>query len=214
MNIMRVRILLILPLLLGSTFAHAAEGGDYAAMLAYLTNSRMDGKALDGSSGAIAVNLSAGDFNQQANLRALAVGEQAAVRITAQQQQKRNTANAPDVAVASIGGQALGNASGLISINQASGTANAQLNTASAVLAPQGTSATSTDQWLANVCACKQDTTTAGQDQGRSAPRTRAAAVEAEAMRGAQGVVQLNQIAGSNNVTANHFLIDVGTTPR
>jgi hypothetical protein len=38
--------------------------------------------------------------------------------------------------------------------------------------------------------------------------------VEAEAMRGAQGVVQLNQIAGSNNVTANHLLIDAGMTPR
>ncbi len=214
MNIMRARTLLVLPLLFGSPLAAAADGDAYSAMLAYLTNSRMDDKALNGSSGAIAVNLSAGDFNQQANLRALAVGEQAAVRISAQQQQKLNTANVPDVAVASIGGQALGNASGLISINQASGTANAQLNTASAVLARQGTSETSTDQWLANVCACKQETTTAGQDQGRSAPRLRAAAVEAEAMRGAQGVVQLNQIAGSNNVTANHLLIDAGMTPR
>jgi hypothetical protein len=118
------------------------------------------------------------------------------------------------VSVASIGGQALGHAAGLISINQASGTANAQLNTASVVLAQQGIREASTDQWFADVCACKQQATSAGQGQQGSGTRLHAAAVEAEAMQGVQGVVQLNQIAGSNNLTANHLLIDAGVMPR
>lgn len=205
---------LLSSLLAVSTLAGAAGNTSYNEMLAYLTNSRIDGKALNGSTGAVAANLAAGDFNQQTNLRAFAVGGQSTVRITAQQRQQGNAANAPDVATASIGGQALGNASGLISINQASGTANAQLNTASAVLAQQGTSQTVADQWLADVCACKQETTSTGTGQPGTGTRMRAAAVDAEALRGAQGVVQLNQIAGSNNVTANHLLLDVGTTPR
>lgn len=214
MQTSRLRIAFMLPLLLGVAPVVGAADPDYAAMLAYLTHSQLDGNALHGATGAIGVNLSAGDFNQQANLRAIAAGDQAAVRITAQQGQSHNLASAPDVAVAVIRGSALGQASGLISINQASGTANAQLNTASVALAQQRTSGASTEQWLADVCACKQETTPAGSGQPASGPRTRATVVDAGAMRGTQGVVQLNQIAGSNNVTANHLLIDVGVTPR
>jgi hypothetical protein len=209
-------ILLALALTCASAMACAAQGDDYAKMLQYLTASRIDGNALNGSSGAIALNLAAGDLNQQANLRAVAVGNQAAVQIHAVQYQDANAANVPDLATASIGGHALANASGLISINQASGTANASMNTASVALAQQGIRQASTEQWLADVCACKQQTTSAdsGQAPG-SRTRVHSAAVEAGAMQGVQGVVQLNQIAGSNNVTANHLLIDVGgVTPR
>lgn len=214
MRAMGGRALMVLPLLFASTLACASGDDTYAAMLEYLTRSRIDGQALNGATGVIALNLAAGDFNQQANLRALAVGDNASVQVGARQRQDGNTGNAPDAAVASIGGQALGNASGLISINQASGTANAQLNTASAVLAQQGTSGTSADQWLADICACKQETTSAGTEPQGSGTRVHAAAVGAETMHGLQGVVQLNQIAGSNNVTANHLMIDAGMTPR
>lgn len=214
MNVMSVRVLLSLSLLLGSGMACAAQDDTYTAMLSYLTHSRIDGHALNGSSGAIALNLAAGDLNQQANLRAIAVGDHASVQIHAQQWQSGNAANTPDVAVASIGGQALGNATGLISINQASGTANAELNTASAVLAQQGIREASTDQWFADACTCTQQATSTGQEQQGSGTRLHTVVVEAGAMQGLQGVVQLNQIAGSNNVTANHLLIDVGLPPR
>lgn len=214
MSARRASLFLLAPLLLGYAVAHAAPDDAYSAMLAYLTNSRIDGNALNGSSGAVAVNVVAGDLNQQANLRAIAVGDQAAVRINVQQQQVGNTGNTPDIAVASIAGQALGDATGLVSINQASGTANAELNTASVVLASQGIREASTDQWLADVCTCTQQTTSTGAGQSGSGTRSRSAAVEAEAMQGMQGVVQLNQIAGSNNVTANHLLIDAAMTPR
>jgi hypothetical protein len=213
MNATRASLCFALPLLLGSALAHAAPGDGYAAMLAYLTDSQISGTALNGSAGSITLNLAAGDLNQQANLRALAVGNQAAVRIRASQQQDGNTANVPDAAIAGIGGHALGNAAGLISINQASGTANAQMNTASIALAQQGIRETSSDQWLAGVCACAQQAAPTGSGQ-QGSTRLHSAAVTAEAMQGLQGVVQLNQIAGSNNVTANHLSIEASPTPR
>lgn len=54
-----------------------AVADEYDAMLRYLTDTRIDGRALAGASGAIAVNQAAGDLNLQANLRGLAVGRPA-----------------------------------------------------------------------------------------------------------------------------------------
>ena len=113
-----------------------AGNDDYAAMLGYLANSRIDGNALRGATGASAVNLSAGDLNQQANLRAFASGGQA--QIQALQLQSDNQADRPRAASASIGGNSYVGGSGLASINQASGSGNAQLNAVSAELASQG----------------------------------------------------------------------------
>ncbi|TAN08518.1 MAG: hypothetical protein EPN38_02320 [Rhodanobacteraceae bacterium] len=201
-------------MLLGGGAFNAAHADDYSSMLAYLTHSRIDGSVLNGSSGAIALNVAAGDQNQQANLRVLAAGDTAAAYIRAHQQQRDNRTEAPAVAHASIGGGALGRVSGLVSINQASGTANAQLNTASVVLAPPGIREASSNQWFADVCACTQQAASVVPGSPESRPRTRSAAVEGDALRGAQGIVQLNQIAGSHNLTANHLSIDLGVTPR
>ena len=104
-------------------------------MLGYLANSRIDGNAMRGMSGASAVNMAAGDLNQQANLRAFAV--MAGVGASRQRQQQ-NQANRPLTASASIGGNAYNGGSGLASINQASGSSNAQVNVVAGVLAQQG----------------------------------------------------------------------------
>ncbi|KAG0923264.1 hypothetical protein G6F32_014335 [Rhizopus arrhizus] len=108
-------------------------------MLAYLDLARIEGRALAGASGAIAVNQAAGDFNLQANLRGIARAERADVAISAQQLQNGNRVlSAPLHAAAHIGGEALAGASGIASINQASGSANTTLNVVSATLARQG----------------------------------------------------------------------------
>lgn len=194
--------------------AALAQDDPYAGMLTYLDASRIDGQALSGSSGAIAVNVAAGDANQQANVRALVVGDAATTSIHATQAQHGNLASRPTAASASIGGQALGNASGLISINQASGTANLELNSVGVGLSSQGMRQTSADQWLAGVCACTQQTTPTQAGQPASRRGLYSVAVEATAMQGATGVVQLNQIAGSGNVTANQLVLDAGLPPR
>lgn len=187
-----------------------AGNDDYAAMLGYLANSRIDGNALRGATGASAVNLSAGDLNQQANLRVFASGGQA--QIQALQLQNDNQADRPRAASASIGGNAYVGGSGLASINQASGSGNAQLNAVSAELASQGIRETTDGALSAAVSA-----SAGGQQVGNTAApggSMRSVAVESSAMRGYQGVLQLNQAAGSGNATGNQLVLSLPATPR
>ncbi|OCK47770.1 hypothetical protein BA766_06905 [Stenotrophomonas maltophilia] len=188
-------------LLLLAAAPWATRADDYSGMLAYLDVARIDGHALAGASGAIAVNQAAGDLNLQANLRGIAHGGRADVAISAQQQQRGNRVlSAPMEASALIGGNALAGASGIASINQASGIANTTLNVVSATLARQGIRE-SDDTALA-----AEGSALAGgrDDAGRGvATGTRSAGVASTALRGFDGVLQLNQIAGSGNDTAN-----------
>lgn len=202
----RTTIASLIMLMAFVAFAPAAQAADddYAQMLGYLTNSRIDGQAMSGTSGASAINMAAGDFNQQANLRAFAVG--GSVSVTSRQRQQGNLANAPTVASASIGGNAYNNASGLASINQASGNSNAQVNVVAAALAAQGIRETAEDSLSHAVSA-----SAGGQhpDAASDSEATRSVAVESSAMQGFQGVMQLNQAAGSGNVTSNQLLLSL-----
>ena len=189
------------PLLAVIAAPLSASADDYSGMLAYLDLARIEGRALAGASGAIAVNQAAGDFNLQANLRGIARAERADVAISAQQLQNGNRVlSAPLHAAAHIGGEALAGASGIASINQASGSANTTLNVVSATLARQGIRE-SDDTALAaegSALAGGRDSVDRGAATG-----TRSAGVASTALRGFDGVLQLNQIAGSGNDTAN-----------
>nr|WP_240504224.1 hypothetical protein [Stenotrophomonas maltophilia] len=126
-------------LLLLAAAPSATRADDYSGMLAYLDVARIDGHALAGANGAIAVNQAAGDLNVQANLRGIAKGDRADVATNARQLQQGNRVlSGPLRATAFIGGDALAGASGIASINQASGIANTTLNVVSATLARQG----------------------------------------------------------------------------
>jgi len=204
-------LLAALAIALASEPAHAGND-DYAMMLGYLANSRIDGNAMGGASGTSAVNMAAGDLNQQANLRAFAIN--GAVTIQNRQHQQGNHADGPLAASASIGGAAYADGRGLASINQASGSGNTQLNAVAAGLAVQGIRET-TDSSLASTVSASAG----GQHPGNvtapgSGPRN--VAVEPSAMQGYQGVMQLNQAAGSDNVTDNQLLLAVplSSSPR
>ncbi len=200
--------LLVAPLTL-----MAQSGDDYGAMLSYLNHSRIDGRALAGANGAITVNMVAGDLNQQANLMGIANGERASVQVDARQQQagNRRLGDTAMDASASIGGQALNGASGVASINQASGHGNATLNVVTATLAQQGIRE-SNDEALAAPGTLASAGGQGAVNSGRSAG-TRRVAVEASALQGFDGVLQLNQIAGYGNATANQLSISVQSTP-
>lgn len=189
-----------LPVLLAAA-PLPALADDYSGMLAYLDLARIDGRTLAGASGAIAVNQAAGDLNLQGNLIGIAQGERAEVAINAQQLQRGNRVlPAPLDAAAHIGGDALAGASGIASINQASGIANTTLNVVSATLARQGIRETD------DTALAAEGSALAGgrDDTGRGvATGTRSAGVASTALRGFDGVLQLNQIAGSGNDTAN-----------
>ena len=207
---MRKAIALIVCILAAASAR--AGNDDYAAMLGYLANSRIDGNALRGATGASAVNLSAGDLNQQANLRAFAVGGAAQATVASDQSHRDDHADAPLHASASIGGAAFANGRGIASINQASGSGNTELNAVAAALAQQGIRET-TDGSLSAVVSAS------ARGQPSTSPRgpadgTRSVAVEAGAMKGYSGVLQLNQVAGSGNATGNQLLLAVPSTTR
>ncbi|MBH1638215.1 hypothetical protein I5U57_01985 [Stenotrophomonas maltophilia] len=188
-------------LLLLAAAPWATRADDYGGMLAYLDVARIDGHALAGATGAIAVNQAAGDLNVQANLRGIAEGDRADVAINARQLQQGNRVlSGPLQAAAIVGGDALAGASGIASINQASGIANTTLNVVSATLARQGIRETD------DTALAAEGSALAGgrDDTGRGvATGTRSAGVASTALRGFDGVLQLNQIAGNGNDTAN-----------
>lgn len=198
------------PLLAGAS-AHAQEADDYAAMLEYLAQTRIDDRAFNGANGAIAINMAAGDLNQQANQRSIAVGQLASASVGALQRSQANVATAPDQAFAVISGNAFQGASGLVSINQASGAANAELNAVAAALAQRGIRETP-DALLASA-----DFASAGlqavSEPGAARTQTRGVGVEGSALQGFEGVLQLNQAAGMGNATENRLVISTQGPP-
>lgn len=203
----------IVALVLASLVWTPAYAGDddYAVMLGYLAHNRIDGNAFKGASGAAAVNMAAGDLNQQANLRVIASDGTSIIHSS--QLQQNNLHDEATNAEASIGGHAFVDGSGLASINQASGSSNAQLNAVAAQLTAQGIRETTDDSLSAAVSA-----SAGGQHVGHAdasgGDRTRRAAVESSAMQGYQGVMQLNQAAGSDNATSNQLLLSAPSVLR
>ena len=179
-------------------------------MLGYLAQTRIDDNALSGSQGSIKVNMAAGDLNQQANLQALAIGENADANVDARQRQSADVHDVPGIASARIGGAALSGASGIASINQASGSGNAEVNAVSLALAQQGTRGASDGQ-LSAAGFASAERQRAPHPAGKTASRN--VAVEATALRGFEGVLQLNQIAGSANSIGNQLVLSVSTGP-
>ena len=201
------RTLIGLALLAAGTAVGGVRASDsYADMLGYLAQTRIDGQALSGSRGAIAVNMSAGDLNQQANLRAIAVGANAQAQVDLRQRSENDQYDAPVHASATIGGSALSGAGGIASINQASGSGNAEFNAVSLALAEQGIRETP-DNLLSTSASASAERQTVPGPAGRTASRN--VAVEATALRGFEGVLQLNQIAGSANETGNVLTLSI-----
>lgn len=197
----------VLAALATLAFAGAAHAGDgYAEMLGYLAQTRIEGNALAGSRGAIAVNMSAGDHNQQGNLRALAIGANAQASADMRQRSRGDLHDVPAHASATIGGSALSGAGGIASINQASGSGNAEFNAVSLALAEQGIRETP-DGLLSSSVSASAERQSVPDPAGKSASRN--VAVEATALRGFEGVLQLNQIAGSANETGNVLTLSV-----
>jgi len=167
-----------------------------------LAESEINGKALSNVSGALGVNQAAGDGNAQANSRAIAVSQGQGVAIAyvgTAQASESNSFAMPDVAIARIADTAFQNVSGLISVNQAGGVSNMQLNT---FVLSRSINGEVSDAALADTLA---DATAASGEGSSSSSSRRIAEVESGAFSGASGVVQLNQAAGSGNLTSNRF---------
>lgn len=210
-SIVRRSAALLVVALSATGYANAQSGTDsYSGMLSYLsTDTRIEGGAMAGANGSIKINQAAGDLNLQANLHSMANGQQASAGVSSLQQRQSNLFDSPMQATATIGGNALAGAGGIASINQASGGGNAELNSVTATLAAQGIREASDEAMTSSEVLAS-----AGGQAIVSDPRaTRRVGVEASALRGFDGVLQLNQIAGSGNATENRFSISVQGTP-
>lgn len=169
----------------------------------YVTKSVIDGNALSHVRGRFAVNMTAGDSNVQANAAAVALGTQGGPAIGLvggiQVIDQRQT-GLPDVATASIGGNAFAHSAGLISVNQSSGVGNAQANGAAFAMGFEEVIAESV------LSATTSNVVPAGAGTGKS---HQTVSIADTAFDGAHGLVQVNQSAGSGNSTANNFALQV-----
>lgn len=203
---MRRTVLLLAALAIGP--AHA---DDYGAMLDYLAQSRVDGAVFAGASGALALNVAAGDHNLQIQQRAIAVGPRADAATAVRQTRHGDRSAAPAAASAVIAGRAFSGASGLAGIHQASGHGNAAFNAVALALAQQGIREADDDQALSSAFA------SAGQqhgfEHGGATTDRRVASVESTALQGFEGVLQLTQVAGSGNDTGNALSMSIQAGP-
>lgn len=163
------------------------------------------GPVLQGSTGLVTVNQTAGDGNVQQNSAALAESEGHSVAaVNAVQALERVVPTTDQLLSADIESGAFDDAQGIYLVNQSAGTGNSQFN--GAALAVGGVSALAIVQL--------DDTRLQEQSAGSAAPLLReegGAQVSAgvnlapDAFAGARGLFLVNQAAGNNNATANTF---------
>jgi hypothetical protein len=188
-----------------SASAQTTPPESYAAMLNYLDNNTIGGNALEGTQGVSSVNTAAGNGNLQGNLHAFASGGQAQALIEAQQHARGYVPGATLYASAYITGHAYDYGQGIASINQVSGNSNTQLNGVAAQLASQGIREATDGTLSAAVSASAE-----GQPSSNphaQAGGTRSVGVDPSAMEGFNGVMQLNQVAGSGNASDNLLML-------
>lgn len=156
----------------------------------------LDNAAGSDMHGRAAVNIAAGAGNVQANTAVLAPDGIAVVR----QNQATRIQAGPGTASSQIGADVFQNANGLLSLNMASGYGNLQGNTVAVAQAVE----------IESVADSMLQSTTAHRSRS-DAPVVvsshRQATVHPDAFAGANGVVQVNQAAGSGNVASNVFVL-------
>jgi hypothetical protein len=156
-----------------------------------------------GSQGRTAINQAAGAGNAQANLAALAYAQEGIAMADTHSLQGATPAQRAAAASAVIEGSAFNDTSGALSLNQAAGASNLQLNTI----------AIGTGGWLlANADdAALAETAGAGTSTEGTATASpdRRALIDIGAFRGSQGVVQVNQTAGVGNLSTNAIVLQL-----
>jgi len=201
---------LITSLQIWSGEAIAAEPGvsgpeadpNYDWMLGVLNDNRIGGRVAQGASGNVAVNVAAGSNNLQANQRVFNGSATASQHID----NPLPTGSGAMRANSEIAGQAFTQASGALGVNQVAGDGNAQVNS---IALGQWAGGSTGIRTLGPEDLARESNTAARNDgQSGEVPSDRyRAAVKDSAFTGFGGVLQINQVSGSRNVTGNHFSI-------
>ncbi|UVE19521.1 adhesin [Pseudomonas sp. LS44] len=163
--------------------------------------SRIDSSASN-YRGIVSINQAAGDYQQQSNARALAIGLAGSAAT-----QQRQTLQVDDIqpalnATASIDGAAFTAGSGVLGVNQSAGAATQQAN--SVRISIQTAPLSLDDSVLAQSVAI-----TANSGPVVATPGERRVVTDDKAFVGSRGVVQLNQSAGVGSRMANTLSIRV-----
>lgn len=148
------------------------------------------------------VNQASGDQQQQANVRAIAIGTAAGATTTVNQ--RLNTPANPSMnATATIGGTSFSNGNGVLGVNQSAGANNQMANAMriSISAAPQAVDDSALSQQ--NVALLPSSGAT-GTPTG-----SRQVVTSDQAFTGSRGVIQVNQSAGVGNRMANTLSIRV-----
>ncbi|KAE8758905.1 MULTISPECIES: hypothetical protein [Paraburkholderia] len=155
--------------------------------------------AVIGATGVIAINEASGLDNVQANQGVLTNGKVPLNLIGSSQSASTNARTT--AARSTIGSNAFSNTSGLIEVNQSAGVGNLQRN--SAVI---GTGPIEGEIVADGVLSA---TTAKGGGLGRSGENhdAREVSIGADALKNVSGIVQINQTAGSGNVSSNSFVL-------
>ncbi|UTW12550.1 hypothetical protein [Marinobacterium rhizophilum] len=166
-------------------------------------HSDISGKAARGQSGRMAINMAAGDGNAQLNAAALAISTGLGTHALLDLRQKVDISGADPThnSVSAISDSAFSHSSGTLSINQVSGLGNAQINSIAIGFGLDGKAVTDT-QLSSSVTGYSAGL--APDDAGHREVR-----IEDEAFKGSSGLVQVNQLAGTANATANSFQLRI-----
>lgn len=194
-------------LVLISLMVYIPAVGAYTIMPGpYLINNttELSGEALSGAQGIIGVNMAAGTDNFQVNARVIGIGTIPSLSIR-QDMGGRVYGLYLSCHLDYIGGNALSGSTGIISVNQASGSGAIQANLVSIGV---GTSLMEMD--LAVASSEELLSIRGGGRPGGYGP-VRSDVIEGSAFAGVNGLVQVNQSAGSGNRVVNSvgILFDV-----
>ncbi len=197
-------------------YVNAADQQDASAALSDSTGSGeavahisiIDGNALGNASGLVRVNLTAGDGNVQQNSTAAAHSTGISVAaVDAHQYTDMVTTDGLQLLSAEINDQAFGNAQGIIQVNQSAGAGNAQFNGAALAIGELGAFAfvELNDEQLMDT----SNTAANGSANNDQPGQVTSVGLAPGAFKNATGIIQINQAAGNNNISANSFTMTV-----
>lgn len=154
--------------------------------------------SLNNVDGITTINMAAGSNNAQTNIASIAIGKNAkAINKSFIQVRPSSTTG---ISSATINRNTLHNAQGIIAINQAAGSGNAQLNDI-AIAFGNNIEVISDAALMVHLPTDNK--------AAPEAPFNNTVYLDKDALKGASGSIQVNQIAGSGNVAVNRVSMPI-----
>ena len=186
----------------GAALLYSAAGQAQVAGSAINT---LSDSSFSNTTGNTAVNTSAGIGNLQVNMAALGAGDKNVSALISNNQKQAEMYYANGNTTSRIDSGAMSNVSGIVAVNQVSGNGNMQANLIA--IAVGGTAEVSNEQ-LGHIGAGATRSDAA--ENGAGIKKINSVILADSAVSNASGIVQISQIAGSGNITANIFTLGGG----